>query len=69
MVAVNAADLNAEGLLAKLSLQYDRVRQAAITQEMAPVITEAGAQRETRKKGQRSKIQKKPAPETAESDY
>ena len=47
MTAMDAANRNAEKLLGELSLQYNRVRQADITQE----ITEdsAGAQAQRRK--------------------
>ena len=41
MTAMDAANRNAEKLLGELSLQYNRVRQAAITQE----ITEVSASR------------------------
>ena len=38
MTAMDAANQNAEKLLDELSLQYNRVRQAAITQEITEVI-------------------------------
>ena len=41
MVAMSGADKNAEEILSDLSLQYNRVRQAAITQEITEVT--AGA--------------------------
>ena len=50
MTAMDAADRNAEELLAELSLQYNRVRQAAITQEITEVTAGARAQRETSRK-------------------
>lgn len=50
MTAMDAADRNAEELLDELSLQYNRVRQAAITQEITEVTAGARAQRETSRK-------------------
>ncbi len=49
MTAMDSANQNAESLLAELSLQYNRVRQAAITQEITEVSAGAKAQRQ--KKG------------------
>ena len=43
MTAMDAANQNAQELLDSLSLQYNRVRQAAITQEITEVS--AGAKR------------------------
>ncbi|MBQ9165771.1 MAG: ATP synthase F1 subunit gamma [Oscillospiraceae bacterium] len=52
MTAMDAANQNAEKLLGELSLQYNRVRQAAITQEITEISAGAAAQRrERRKKG------------------
>lgn len=45
MMAMDAANRNAEELLADLSLQYNRVRQSAITQEITEVTAGARAQR------------------------
>ena len=45
MMAMSAANDNAEKLLAGLSDQYNRVRQAAITQEITEVSAGAKAQR------------------------
>ena len=45
MTAMDAATKNAEKLLGELSLQYDRVRQAAITQEITEISAGAKAQR------------------------
>ena len=42
---MDAATKNAEKLLGELSLQYDRVRQAAITQEITEISAGAKAQR------------------------
>ena len=49
MAAMDSANQNAEGLLGELSLQYNRVRQSAITQEITEVSAGARAQRQ--KKG------------------
>ena len=49
MNAMDNADRNAEKLLGDLSLQYNRVRQAAITQEITEISAGARAQRQ--KKG------------------
>lgn len=45
MTAMGSANRNAEKLLGELSLQYNRVRQAAITQEITEVSAGAKAQR------------------------
>ncbi|MCD7787141.1 MAG: ATP synthase F1 subunit gamma [Oscillospiraceae bacterium] len=45
MTAMDAANRNAEKLLGELSLQYNRVRQAAITQEITEISAGAVAQR------------------------
>lgn len=50
MNAMNAANQNAEDILAELSVEYNRVRQAAITQEITEVSAGAKAQRQKRKK-------------------
>ncbi len=44
MMAMDAANRNAEKLLSELSLQYNRVRQAAITQEITEISSGARAQ-------------------------
>ena len=49
MTAMENADRNAGKLLGELSLQYNRVRQAAITQEITEISAGARAQRQ--KKG------------------
>ena len=46
MTAMDSANQNAEGLLGELSLQYNRVRQAAITQSITEVSAGARAQRQ-----------------------
>ncbi len=50
MAAMDAANRNAEELLDELSLQYNRVRQSAITQEITEVTAGAKAQRKKRRK-------------------
>ena len=50
MTAMDSANQNAEGLLGELSLQYNRVRQAAITQEITEVSAGARAQRQKHRK-------------------
>ena len=49
MTAMDSANQNAENLLGELSLEFNRVRQAAITQEITEVSAGARAQRQ--KKG------------------
>lgn len=48
MTAMDAANRNAEKILSSLSIQYNRVRQAAITQEITEIS--AGAKAQKRKK-------------------
>ena len=50
MTAMDSANQNGEKLLAELSLQYNRVRQAAITQEITEVSAGARAQRQKHSK-------------------
>ncbi|MBQ7920186.1 MAG: ATP synthase F1 subunit gamma [Lachnospiraceae bacterium] len=50
MTAMNAANQNAEAILAELSAQYNQVRQAAITQEITEVSAGAMAQKRKRRK-------------------
>ena len=52
MTAMDAANKNAEELLSQLSLQYNRVRQAAITQEITEISAGAKAQKRKREKGE-----------------
>ena len=49
MTAMDSANQNAEGLLGELSLQYNRVRQSAITQEITEVSAGARAQRQRKR--------------------
>ena len=48
MTAMDSANKNAESLLADLQIQYNRVRQAAITQEITEVAAGAKAQKKKR---------------------
>ena len=50
MTAMDAANQNAEKLLGELSLQYNRIRQSAITQEITEISAGAAAQRRDRSK-------------------
>ncbi|MDD7281233.1 ATP synthase F1 subunit gamma [Floccifex sp.] len=50
MSAMNSANQNAEKILAELKVEYNRVRQAAITQEITEISAGAKAQRDKRKK-------------------
>ncbi len=50
MSAMNSANENAEKMLDELSLAYNRIRQAAITQEITEVSAGAKAQRKKRAK-------------------
>ena len=45
MTAMDSANQNAEKILSDLSVQYNRVRQAAITQEITEVSSGAKAQK------------------------
>lgn len=49
MTAMNSANQNAEEILASLKLEYNRVRQAAITQEITEVSSGAKAQKRKRR--------------------
>ena len=51
MTAMSSANRNAEKILAGLSVQYNRVRQAAITREITEVSAGARAQRLKHGKG------------------
>ena len=53
MTAMDSANQNAEGLLGELSLQFNRVRQASITQEITEVSAGARAQRQKHQKKER----------------
>ena len=50
MTAMDSANTNAENLMGELSLQYNRVRQAAITQEITEVSAGARAQRQKKER-------------------
>lgn len=57
MTAMNAANQNAEKLLKELSVQYNRVRQAAITQEITEISAGARAQKLKRLKKQSEEVE------------
>ena len=44
MTAMSAATTNAEKMIATLSIEYNKSRQAAITQEIVEVVSGANAQ-------------------------
>lgn len=50
MSAMSAADQNAQKILEELTIEYNRVRQASITQEITEVISGVKAQERKRKK-------------------
>lgn len=52
MTAMSSANRNAEKILSELSVQYNRVRQAAITREITEVSSGARAQKKKRLKRQ-----------------
>ena len=50
MTAMDAANRNAEELISNLTLQYNRTRQAAITQEITEISAGARAKKKKREK-------------------
>ena len=50
---MNSANQNAEKILAELNVEYNRIRQAAITQEITEVSAGALAQKRNRQKKQK----------------
>lgn len=50
MMAMQAATKSAQDMLDELAITYNRVRQAAITQEITEVISGAKAQKKKKKK-------------------
>ena len=50
MMAMQAANDSAQEMIHSLSIEYNRVRQAAITQEITEVISGAKAQKRKKKK-------------------
>lgn len=52
MMAMQSATNNAEAMLKELSIEYNRIRQAAITQEITEVIAGAKALKKKKKKQQ-----------------
>lgn len=59
MTAMDAANRNAESLISDLTLQYNRTRQAAITQEITEISAGARAKRKKREKMKRQAESKK----------
>ncbi len=57
MTAMSAANQNAEKILKELSIQYNRVRQAAITQEITEISAGARAQKLNRLKKQSEEVE------------
>lgn len=57
MTAMNSANQNADKILAELTVQYNRVRQAAITQEITEVSAGAKAQKRKRQKKQCEEVE------------
>ena len=55
MNAMSSANKNAEELLGDLSIEYNRVRQAAITQEITEVAAGAKAQKQRRAREEASR--------------
>ena len=53
MMAMQSATDNAEAILRELSIEYNRVRQAQITQEITEVIGGAKALKKKKLKGKR----------------
>lgn len=58
MSAMNSANKNAEKILSNLSIQYNRLRQAAITQEITEISSGAKAQKRKAKKRQNEEAQR-----------
>lgn len=57
MTAMNSANQNADKILGELTVQYNRVRQAAITQEITEVSAGAKAQKRKKQKKQREEVE------------
>lgn len=58
MSAMNSANKNAEKILSNLSIQYNRLRQAAITQEITEISSGAKAQKRKAEKRQNEEAQR-----------
>lgn len=58
MMAMDAANSNAQDLLDKLSLEYNHVRQGAITQEITEISSGARAQKLAAAKRKKKKLEK-----------
>jgi F-type H+-transporting ATPase subunit gamma len=59
MMAMEAAGKNAKEMIHDLSIQYNRIRQAMITQEITEVIAGAKAQKKKKEKTQKQREQRK----------
>lgn len=57
MTAMNSANQNADKILEELVVQYNRVRQAAITQEITEISAGAKAQKRKKQKKQREEVE------------
>ena len=57
MTAMNSANQNADKILEELTVQYNRVRQAAITQEITEVSAGAKAQKRKKQRKQREEVE------------
>lgn len=57
MTAMNSANQNADKILEELTVQYNRVRQAAITQEITEVSAGAKAQKRKKQKSKRKEVE------------
>ena len=57
MTAMNSANQNADKILEELTVQYNRVRQAAITQEITEVSAGAKAQKRKKQKKQCEEVE------------
>ena len=58
MTAMNSANQNADKILEDLMLQYNRVRQASITQEITEISAGAKAQKKKKQKKQREEVER-----------
>lgn len=57
MTAMNSANQNADKILEELTIQYNRVRQAAITQEITEVSAGAKAQKRKKQKAKQKEVE------------
>ena len=56
MSAMNSAGQNADKILAELSVEYNRLRQSAITQEITEISSGAKAQKRKLKKKENEEV-------------